>query len=192
MPIPSTTSPSCSGTRTNWRPILRRGCPGTTARHWRGSQLPRPRNMMIPAWPERIVFGQVDGTLEMTAKRAPRSAESDRVFGQRRKPSKMFRVGLYARVSTNDQQTLAMQSRAMREYAARRGWTIALQVREVGSGAARREAREKVLEAARRRAIDLVLVWRLDRWGRSVTDLLAILQELEHLGVGFFRKLPPA
>jgi DNA invertase Pin-like site-specific DNA recombinase len=97
----------------------------------------------------------------------------------------MFRAGLYARVSTNDQQTLPMQSRTMREYAARRGWTIALQVREVGSGAAKREARERILEAARRRDIDVVLVWRLDRWGRSVTDLLATLQELEHLGVGF-------
>jgi putative DNA-invertase from lambdoid prophage Rac len=97
----------------------------------------------------------------------------------------MLRAGLYARVSTNDQQTMAMQNRAMREYAARRGWTIALQVREVNSGAARREAREKLLEAARRRKIDVVLVWRLDRWGRSVTDLLATLQELEHLGVGF-------
>jgi putative DNA-invertase from lambdoid prophage Rac len=65
------------------------------------------------------------------------------------------------------------------------GWTVAFQVREVGSGAAKREAREKLLEAARRREIDLVLVWRLDRWGRSVTDLLATFQELEHLGVGF-------
>jgi putative DNA-invertase from lambdoid prophage Rac len=55
---------------------------------------------------------------------------------------------------------LAMQNRAMREYAARRGWTIALQVREVNSGAARREAREKLLAAARRRQIDVVLVWR--------------------------------
>ena len=45
--------------------------------------------------------------------------------------------------------------------------------------------REKLLEAARRREIDVVLVWRLDRWGRSVADLLATLQELEHLGVGF-------
>jgi putative DNA-invertase from lambdoid prophage Rac len=97
----------------------------------------------------------------------------------------MFRAGLYSRVSTNDQQTLSMQSRAMREYAARRGWTIAMQVREVNSGAARREARERVIDAARRREIDVVLVWRLDRWGRSVTDLLATLQELEHLGVGF-------
>jgi DNA invertase Pin-like site-specific DNA recombinase len=97
----------------------------------------------------------------------------------------MFRAGVYARVSTNDQQTLPMQSRALREYTARRGWTITVQVREVGSGAAKREAREKLLEAARRREIDVVLVWRLDRWGRSVTDLLATLQELEHLGVGF-------
>jgi DNA invertase Pin-like site-specific DNA recombinase len=97
----------------------------------------------------------------------------------------MLRAGLYARVSTNDQQTLAMQNRAMREYTTRRGWTVALQVREVNSGAARREAREKVIGAARRRDIDVVLVWRLDRWGRSVTDLLATLQELEHLGVGF-------
>jgi DNA invertase Pin-like site-specific DNA recombinase len=76
-------------------------------------------------------------------------------------------VGLYARVSTHDQQTIPMQ------------------VREVGSGAVQRQSREKLLEAARRRAIDVVLVWRLDRWGRSVTDLLATLQELEHLGVGF-------
>src|SRR6195256_4521845 len=121
----------------------------------------------------------------MAAKRASPKAKSDNVFGQRRKPSKMFRAGLYARVSTNDQQTLPMQSRAMRDYAARRGWTVAMQIREVGSGAAQREAREKLLDAARRREIDIVVVWRLDRWGRSVTDLLATLQELEHLGVGF-------
>src|ERR1700688_4100131 len=121
----------------------------------------------------------------MAAKQAFPKAKSDDVFGQRRKLSKMFRAGLYARVSTNDQQTLPMQSRAMREYAARRGWTVAMQVREVGSGAAQREAREKLLDAARRREIDIVVVWRLDRWGRSVTDLLATLQELEHLGVGF-------
>jgi putative DNA-invertase from lambdoid prophage Rac len=121
----------------------------------------------------------------MAEKRASQKAKSDHVFGHARRPAKMFRAGLYARVSTNDQQTLAMQHRAMREYAARRGWTVALQIREVSSGAVQREAREKVLEAARRREIDVVLVWRLDRWGRSVTDLLATFQELEHLGVGF-------
>ena len=78
-----------------------------------------------------------------------------------------------------------MQNRAMREYAARRGWSIVLQVKEVGSGASQRQMRETLIDAARRREIDVVLVWRLDRWGRSVTDLLATLQELEHLGVGF-------
>ncbi len=78
-----------------------------------------------------------------------------------------------------------MQTHALREYATHRGWTIGLQVKEIGSGAAKRERREQLLEAARRREIDVVLVWRLDRWGRSVTDLLATLQELGHLGVGF-------
>src|SRR6266540_699812 len=123
---------------------------------------------------------------EVSAKLAVEKAKSRRVFGQARKPAKMFRVGLYARVSTNDQQTIPLQSRALREYAVRRGWTITLQVKEVGSGAsAERQVREKLLEAARRREIDVVLVWRLDRWGRSVADLLATLQELQHLGVGF-------
>jgi hypothetical protein len=52
----------------------------------------------------------------------------------------------------------ASRNRAMREYSARRGWAIALQVRAVNFGAARREAREKLLEDARRREIDLVLL----------------------------------
>src|ERR1043166_7967854 len=121
----------------------------------------------------------------MRRKRASQKAKSEDVFGQARRQPKMLRAGLYARVSTNDQQTLAMQDRAMREYAVRRGWTIVLQVREVNSGAVKRAARESLIDAARRRAIDVVLVWRLDRWGTSVTDLLATIQELEHLGVGF-------
>src|SRR6202521_6000237 len=122
---------------------------------------------------------------KMAGKRTSDRAKSERVFGHGQKRPKMFRAGLYARVSTNDQQTVPLQIRALREYAARRGWTIAMQVKEVGSGATQRQMREKLMEAARRREIDVVLVWRLDRWGRSVTDLLATLQELEHLGVGF-------
>ena len=123
---------------------------------------------------------------KMSQKRAIPRFKSGRVFGHPSKqPQPELRVGLYARVSTHDQQTIPLQTRAMREYATRRGWTIALQVKEIGSGASQRERREKLLEAARRREIDVVLVWRLDRWGRSVTDLLATLQELEHLGVGF-------
>jgi DNA invertase Pin-like site-specific DNA recombinase len=123
---------------------------------------------------------------KMSQKRAISRSKSARVFGHPSKQARTkLRVGLYARVSTQDQQTIPMQTRALREYATRRGWTIALQVKEIGSGASQRERREQLLEAARRREIDVVLVWRLDRWGRSVTDLLASLQELEHLGVGF-------
>jgi putative DNA-invertase from lambdoid prophage Rac len=121
----------------------------------------------------------------MAGKRALQKAKSHRVFGQARKRAKIVRAGLYARVSTHDQQTLPLQNRSMRDYAARRGWIVALQIKEVGSGASQREMREKLLDAARRREIDVVLVWRLDRWGRSVTDLLATVQELSYLGVGF-------
>jgi putative DNA-invertase from lambdoid prophage Rac len=121
----------------------------------------------------------------MAAGRAARTAKSKRAFGQRQKPAKMFRVGLYARVSTHDQQTLSLQMRAMREYANTRSWTIAAQIREVGSGASERELRENLLAAARRREIDAVLVWRLDRWGRSLVDLVVTLKELSALGVGF-------
>src|ERR1035437_10987012 len=122
---------------------------------------------------------------EMPVKQWSGVGKFGKVFGQGQKAAKIIHAGLYARASTNDQQTLPMQSRAMREYAARRGWTVAMQVREVGSGSAQRQTCERLLEAARRREIDVVLVWRLDRGGRSVTDLLATLQELEHLGVGF-------
>ena len=122
----------------------------------------------------------------MPVKRASAKRKSRRVFGHPGKSSKaVLRAGLYARVSTNDQQTLPMQLRALREYAARRGWSVFSQVKEVGSGGSQRQMREKLMEAARRREIDVVLVWRLDRWGRSVADLLATLQELQHLGVGF-------
>ena len=115
----------------------------------------------------------------MPTKQAFPKTKSGKVFGHH------LRAALYARVSTHDQQTLPLQIRVMREYAAKRGWTIVTQVKEVGSGAAQRELRETLIAAARRREIDVVLVWRLDRWGRSVADLVSTLQELQHLGVGF-------
>jgi putative DNA-invertase from lambdoid prophage Rac len=121
----------------------------------------------------------------MAAKRAPKTTKTKRVFGQRQESAKMFRVGLYARVSTHDQKTLPLQIRTMKEYAAKRGWAISVQIKEVGSGAAERELRERLMAAARRREIDVVLVWRLDRWGRSLADLVVTLKELAALGVGF-------
>ncbi len=122
----------------------------------------------------------------MAGKRAFHPANWSMFFGQGSRRTKTpWRAGLYARVSTQDQQTLPLQTRAMRQYAVRRGWTIIVQVKEIGSGASQRELRGKLLEAARRREIDVVLVWRLDRWGRSLADLVATLQELERLEVGF-------
>jgi putative DNA-invertase from lambdoid prophage Rac len=95
------------------------------------------------------------------------------------------RVALYARVSTSDQRTNAAQIEALREYAARRGWEVVHAVAEVGSGAKTRPKREALLKAIRRREVDAVLVYKLDRWGRSLADLVNTLQELAELGIAF-------
>jgi putative DNA-invertase from lambdoid prophage Rac len=96
-----------------------------------------------------------------------------------------MRAALYARVSTHDQQTLGMQVVAMTAYVEDRGWKLVRRVEDVGSGAKERRGREDVLKAARRREIDVIVVWRLDRWGRSVADLMTTLRDLAELGVGF-------
>jgi putative DNA-invertase from lambdoid prophage Rac len=96
-----------------------------------------------------------------------------------------MRVALYARVSTHDQQTLGLQVAAMAAYIKDRGWSLARRVEDVGSGTKDRSGRDSLLRAARRREVDIVVVWRLDRWGRSVADLMATLRELTELGVGF-------
>ena len=97
----------------------------------------------------------------------------------------MLRAGLYARVATAERQTLPMQLRALRAYAAKRGWIIVEEVKDVGSGTVARAFRQRLLDAARCREIDVVLVWRPDHWGRSVPDPVSTLQELAELGVGF-------
>jgi putative DNA-invertase from lambdoid prophage Rac len=96
-----------------------------------------------------------------------------------------MRVGIYARVSTIDQQTLPMQLEKMREYITHRGWNLVVEVEEVASGAKTRPKREELLKMARRREIDAILVWKLDRFGRSLADLIATLQELRELSVVF-------
>jgi putative DNA-invertase from lambdoid prophage Rac len=78
-----------------------------------------------------------------------------------------------------------MQVEAMSAYIKGRGWEVVRQVKDVGSGARERSGREELLKAARRREIDVVVVWRLDRWGRSLPDLVVTLRELTDLGVGF-------
>jgi DNA invertase Pin-like site-specific DNA recombinase len=97
----------------------------------------------------------------------------------------IVRAGLYARVSTHDQQTLPLPLAAMRDYVTKRGWKIALEIQDIGSGASLRPKREELIKEARRRELDRIVVWRLDRWGRSLVDLVSTLQELASLNVGF-------
>ena len=96
-----------------------------------------------------------------------------------------MRVGIYARVSTHDQQTLPMQLKAMRDYVKQRKWKVAAEVQEVGSGAKQRPKREELLRSACRREVDFIVVWKLDRWGRSLADPVTTLGELRDLGIGF-------
>jgi DNA invertase Pin-like site-specific DNA recombinase len=56
----------------------------------------------------------------------------------------------------------------MRQYVKQRQWKLIEQVEEVGSGAKQRPKREELMKAARRREVDAIVVWKLDRWGRSL------------------------
>jgi DNA invertase Pin-like site-specific DNA recombinase len=96
-----------------------------------------------------------------------------------------MRVALYARVSTADQVTAPYQLDQLRRYAAERGWEVVREVSDVESGAAARPARDGLRKLARQRKLDAILVWKLDRWGRSQADLATSLDELRETGVGF-------
>lgn len=89
------------------------------------------------------------------------------------------RAALYCRVSTAD-QSCERQERDLAAFAARAGYEVVGTFKETGSGVKLdRAERRKVMALAQRREIDAVLVTELSRWGRSTTDLLATLKELE-------------
>jgi predicted enzyme related to lactoylglutathione lyase len=74
----------------------------------------------------------------MAENRASHQPKSRKVFGHPSRRAKTpFRVALYARVSTQDQQTIPLQMRALREYAGRRGWAVAVQVKEISTKSTR-------------------------------------------------------
>lgn len=85
-----------------------------------------------------------------------------------------MRVGLHARISTHDQRTLGLQIESLISYVNNRGWVVLKRVEDTGSGSRDRRGREGLLKAARRREVDAVVVWRLDRWGRSLPDLVVL------------------
>ncbi len=94
------------------------------------------------------------------------------------------RVAIYARVSTAD-QSCERQIAELQQYADRSGFEIIEVFAETASGAKNsRIKRQAVIDLARRRKIDLVLVSELSRWGRSTPDLLQTIQDLADRGVG--------
>jgi len=98
------------------------------------------------------------------------------------------RVALYARCSTLDKgQDPELQLVPLREYCQRRGFAIAGEYIDNGiSGTKeRRPQLDRLMEAARKRQIDLILVWKLDRFGRSLRQLVVTLEELSSLCIGF-------
>src|SRR5271154_4233577 len=95
-------------------------------------------------------------------------------------------VAIYARVSTSD-QSCEMQLHALREYVVKRGWEVFQEYVDTGfSGAAASRPRlDQLLRDARLRKFEGVLVWKLDRWGRSVAHSVRSIQELVSLGIRF-------
>jgi putative DNA-invertase from lambdoid prophage Rac len=99
----------------------------------------------------------------------------------RRRP----RAALYHRVSTREQNARLARGE-LRAAAAARGLRVVLEVEETASGRGSvRPGLDRVLDAAQRGAVEVVMVQRLDRWGRSTLDLLANLRRLRSAGVGF-------
>ncbi len=95
------------------------------------------------------------------------------------------RACLYHRVSTLDQDQTAARHELLAAATAR-GMTVAMEIEETGSGARNdRPGLQKIIAAARAGKINTVLVWKLDRFGRSALDLLANLRILDGCGVRF-------
>jgi putative DNA-invertase from lambdoid prophage Rac len=95
-------------------------------------------------------------------------------------------IAIYARVSTSD-QSCEMQLHELRQYIAKRGWEVFAEYVDTGfSGAqASRPRLDQLLRDARLRKFEAVLVWKLDRWGRSVAHCVRSIQELVSLGIRF-------
>src|SRR4030042_5480232 len=101
------------------------------------------------------------------------------------KPEK---VGIYARVSTLDKgQDTELQFSDLRTYASARGWKVFKEYVDEGqpSSKEQRPAFNQLMEDARKRKIDIILVWRLDRFGRSLRHLIVSLDAIKTLGLGF-------
>src|ERR1700745_1085965 len=101
-------------------------------------------------------------------------------------PSNM-RAAIYARVSTNNGQDPHMQIRELREYCKRRGWDIEGEYVDAGVAGAKehRPQLDVLLAVCRKRVVDAVVVYRYDRFARSLRQLVNALDEFRALGIDF-------
>ena len=98
-----------------------------------------------------------------------------------------MRVAIYARVSTLNGQHTDVQARELREYAQRRGWKIVAEYSDEGISGARerRPQLDRLWVDCRKRKVDVVLVYRYDRFARSLRQLVNALEEFRALGIDF-------
>ena len=98
-----------------------------------------------------------------------------------------MRVGLYARVSTTNGQSPEMQLAELREYSARRGWEIFREYVDQGVSGSKESRPElnRLMADAHHRHFDIVLCWKVDRFGRSLRHLVNALADLDSYGIAF-------
>src|SRR2546425_9980933 len=98
-----------------------------------------------------------------------------------------MKVAIYARVSTTNGQDPELQLRELREYCQRRGWEVAGEYVDVGISGAREQRQQlnRLMADAHRRRFDAVVVWKFDRFARSVSHLLRALETFKALGIEF-------
>ena len=98
-----------------------------------------------------------------------------------------MRVAIYARVSTVNGQSPEMQLAELREYASRRGWEIFSEYVDSGISGSKESRPElnRLMADAHTRRFDVVLCWKVDRFGRSLKHLVNALADLDAYGVAF-------
>src|ERR1019366_9234930 len=98
-----------------------------------------------------------------------------------------MKTAIYARVSTTNGQDPEMQLRELREYCKRRNWEVSDEYVDLGISRAKEKRPEldRLLAHAHRRNFDAVVVWRFDRFARSVSHLLRALENFRSLGIEF-------
>lgn len=98
-----------------------------------------------------------------------------------------MKIAIYARVSTTNGQDPEMQLRELRQYCERRDWQVAREYVDVGISGTKEKRPEldRLLADAYRRRFDAVVVWRFDRFARSVSHLLRALENFRSLGIEF-------